>query len=994
MKKTFKILGLTILIPVILLLVAAIIVPSFFKSDIKKALDATLQDYITANVNYDEESLSLSIFRDFPNMQLSIGELSIINQAPFAGDTLISIQELNISLDIKSLLTNNMKINGVYLVEPRVFAQIDKNGFANWDILIPDTTSTDTSSSEIVTQIDHWEVKNGHIEYRDQTSSTLAVIQHLNHSGKGVFGSKINLSAESEAEKIYVSLDNIAYLNDIKLEANNEIEIDGDTYTLGKNNIRLNDLNLFIEGFTTLNEESIDMDLKLNAENNTFKSLVSLIPTVFLEGYEKVEANGDFDLQGMLKGTYTDTQFPLFNFTLNVKDGDLKLPELSKKVSNINFNLELDNQDGIVENTSLDLKNLNLQLANNYIKGRLYAKGGQTYYIDTDLKIDLNLGEIKDFYPLEGNVIQGKLNLNTVAKGIVDLEKNTFPVANGYVNLTDGYVKTPDLNAPLKDINFASTYTSNGTTQDSEVNIKNIKFILDENIFGGEVAVQDFDELNYNIDLNGKIDLEKLFKIFPLEGTTLTGIIDVQSLKSKGNLKAIETENYQLLETSGKAKITNLSYKDDEYLPNGLRITSSNLSFTPEKILLEDYNGFIGNSDVKIEGYVNNYMGYLFGNTDTILGGKMTMNSNQFDVNPFLIEDSTLTETTPTGEESVALIPTDIHFLMNTTMNELIYDDLKLTDFEGILEVVNGSVQMKGVEFRTLGAKFITSGFYDTKDPKHPKYKFNLNILDMPIKEAYTYFSMVKQLAPIAEKIDGFFNTKLEMSGELLSDYMPDMNSLTLSGDLDIIEAIVKSTDVKLLNGIAEKSKLKNISQYKIENERLNVEVKNGKLWVNEFIMNGNDSYLSTQLNIGLADKSINHIVKLDAPSSSLQSNLSSFGLDPDKIGDRINLDFNITGTRDQPKIKLNNVVSGGVKGKVQDKVEEKKEEVKEKVKEDIDKAKQEAEEKAKAEADRLKKEAEEKAKVEAEKAKEKAKEKAADLLKDKGISVPWDKNK
>ena len=45
--------------------------------------------------------------------------------------------------------------------------------------------------------------------------------------------------------------------------------------------------------------------------------------------------------------------------------------------------------------------------------------------------------------------------------------------------------------------------------------------------------------------MNGVLDLEKLMKLSPIEGTTLTGIVNVDELISIGKMSDVEKENYK-----------------------------------------------------------------------------------------------------------------------------------------------------------------------------------------------------------------------------------------------------------------------------------------------------------------------------------------------------------------------------------------------------------------------------------------------------------------
>jgi hypothetical protein len=999
MKKILKISGIVLLVPIALLLLAAIVIPIFFKDDVKRALDKTIENYVDAKISYNSDKISLSVFKDFPNVRFGIGDLSIINKAPFGGDTLLSVSDFGVSLDIKSMLTNNFQINGIDLVNPRVKIKVLENGKASWDIVKSDSTApSDTSTSALAIKIDHWQITNGFVDYDDKSLGLLAVVQDLTHEGSGTIEDIIQLVTTTAAQKVYVSYGGVTYLNQVALDAKTNLDIAGNKYTLKENSLKLNDLTLAFEGWTEV-ADAISMDMSLKTNQNSFKNLVSLIPSVFMEGYENVEANGTFDLSGRVNGTYTDSIYPAFDIKLMVKDADFKHPTLPKKIEQIALNMQVSNTSSNLDQTTIDLKTIGLKMGNNFVNGRLLVKGLNKYFVDTDLKAKINLAEVEEFYPLQGTSLKGLLDFNVVGKGVVDLAKNSFPTLNGYANLSNGFVKSPDFNLPVENINFKSTYVSDGSAKGSSVKLTDISLLLDGDKFGGAVSVSDFDALNFDANLNGKIDLGKLMKVFPIEGTELAGIVNITDFKTKGNMKAIDEERYQDLNTSGKAHIQNLSYKEKEYVPYGLSITDAKIWFTPEKIMIDSYKGFLGKSDMDVKGYLSNYMAFALSDNNAVLGGKMDFTSKNFDSNIFFYETEGAT-TDQTEVSQVYVIPNNIDFTLNGGIGTLLYDDLTLTNFVGEIMIRNGVAFMRDTKFKTLGANFITTGSYDTRDALKPMYDFKLTIDKMSIKEAYAYFNVIKALAPIGNKIDGFFSTEMTLNGVLQQDYMPDLKTLNMRGDLNILEAILKVTDIKTLSALGEKTKALGINNYSIKNALANVIVKDGRLWVSPFTLQAQGVSLTTQLNKSLVDNGISHSMLVDAPSASLKNSISSFGLDANTIGDRIKLNFDVLGTFLNPKIVLKNAnskgVKGVIKGAVEDRIDKGKADAEARAKAELDKAKAEAEQrlkdaetKARAEAERVKAEAEAKAKAEAEKAKAEAKAKLEAELKNKGVKLP-----
>lgn len=997
MKKFLKFIAFTFFGFIGLVLIAMICIPLFFKDEIKQAVDKTIQEYVNANVNYEPGSFSLSLFSDFPNVQVGIDQLSIINKGVFAGDTLVSVDEFRVSLDIKSVLTDDFQVNSVYLNKPNVHAQLDKDGNASWDITFPDSLAPDTSSSSFALNIDKWEIQDGRVKYDDRLNNVLAEVNNLNHTGKGNIAEIISIFTTTEANNVYVNYAGITYLDQVKLDAKTNLDIAGDKYTFKENSLKLNDLKLHFDGFTEILENGIDLDMSLDADESNFKQLLSLIPGVFLEGYEKVEANGVFKLDGKVKGMIEGESTPNFDFNLLVENGDFRYPDLPKQVRDINLDLNVKNVTNNIDATVFNAKKLNLKMGNSSLNGRVLVAGLYDYYVDTDFKANLDVDAFKEYYPLDDHELKGKLFVEAVGKGKVDLENNSFPALNGYINLVDGYFKTKSFSLPVEKVNFISKFSSDGTTAGSQISSKNISMLLDGREFGGEVTVSNFDKINYIADLNGKVDLGKLFQIFPLEGMTISkGDLQVNSFKTQGSMRALEEENYASLKTSGSATLTNFLYTDEEYIKEGLAVTKTNVSFTPDKIMIDSFDGFLGKSDMSISGFVSNYMGYLFSDRNNTLGGTMLLKSKSFNINPIL--------DTPEGEstasESVATevtpIPTNIHFFFDSYINAFVYDDLTLSNFDGDLEIKDGAVLLKNVAFKALGATFKTSGFYDTKNPKSPAYGLELKIGEMPISEAYKYFNVVKALAPLGNKIVGSFNTNVSMSGNLTPDYMPDLNTLTMSGFLDVIKATAKVTDIKALQGIVNTTKLSSVKAFVVENEKMDIQVNNGKLWVKPFLMKGNQANLTTQLNAGIVDNTISHHMLLDVPSTLVKASLSKFGLSNDLVGDRIDFNFDVLGTRQDPKVNFKKAskvaIKDAIKDNAQERVDEAKEEFEKNVEEELEKKKKEAEDKAKTEAEKARKEAEARAKKEADKLKAEAEKKAKeakDKIRDK-IGIPW----
>ena len=104
---------------------------------------------------------------------------------------------------------------------------------------------------------------------------------------------------------------------------------------------------------------------------------------------------------------------------------------------------------------------------------------------------------------------------------------------------------------------------------------------------------------------------------------------------------------------------------------------------------------------------------------------------------------------------------------------------------------------------KTLGGNVTMNGAYNTQNPEKPNFDFKYNVSSFDFAETFEKLNSFATLAPIGKFINGSFNTSLDLKGDLGSDMMPDLSTLSASGFLQTIEGVV--TDLKPLEEVAKK---------------------------------------------------------------------------------------------------------------------------------------------------------------------------------------------
>jgi hypothetical protein len=299
----------------------------------------------------------LSLFRNFPNASVSIEKLSIINKAPFEGDTLVAFDELNLKMSIKELFKGDnepINIDGISSKNGLINVIFNKDGIGNYDIALKDKNNIeDEKSKPLSLKIKDYSVENFKFKYYDEKSKIKMVLDSINHEGTGDFSSsKLDLATKSTA-KVSLDMDKVNYMKNvgISLDAVIGIDLDKSKYTFKENKAKINELPLEFDGFIQLVDAGQQYDLTFKTPTSSFKNFLGLIPAQYSSNLKEVKTSGDFTVAGFAKGLYSETSVPKFNVKIASNNASFQYPNLPKSVKNIIIDTKIINETGVMNDT-------------------------------------------------------------------------------------------------------------------------------------------------------------------------------------------------------------------------------------------------------------------------------------------------------------------------------------------------------------------------------------------------------------------------------------------------------------------------------------------------------------------------------------------------------------------------------------------------------------------------------------------------------------------
>lgn len=503
------------------------------------------------------------------------------------------------------------------------------------------------------------------------------------------------------------------------------------------------------------------------------------------------------------------------------------------------------------------------------------VEAGQTY----DLTFKTPTSDFKNFLGLIPAAYSGDINkVKTTGQFSVDgkvkgnLTETTIPAFDVKIASNNASFQYPDLPKSVKNI-VIDTHIINetGAMNDTYVNLNKLSFSIDQDVFNAKANIRNI-ATNALVDaeLKGTINLANVTKAYPVKlDKPLTGILKAD-VKTKFDMKSVETSQYQNIQNSGIASLTGFNYEGPE-MAKPFKINQAAVAFNPSQIRLNQFDAKTGTSDLQVTGTLDNFYGFVFKNQ--ILKGNFNMNSTKLVVSDFMAPTTTTTEEGKKTTEAVK-IPSFLDCSVTAKAKTVVYDNLNLQDVSGNMVIRDEAVTLNNLKMSIFGGNIGLTGTVSTKG-KTPTFNMNLGLDKVNIAESFTQLDMLKSIAPIAGVINGKLNSTIKLSGDLQQDMTPNLK--TISGDLlgQLLSTTVNEKNSALLTALSSNVKFIDMNKVNLNDVKAALSFKDGKVNVKPFDI----KYQDITVNVGGThgfDQSMNYNLKFDVPAKYLGTEVNN----------------------------------------------------------------------------------------------------------------------
>lgn len=881
--KALKIFAISTGSILLLMFLLPVLFPSKIELEIKKFANQKLNGELAF------KEANLSFFNHFPSLTLSLEEFSLKGSAPFKKDTLVAANEIAFGINLKHLLfKGDVTIDKVFLSDAFVNIKVNEKGEANYNVYNSENKATTKDTAATKLRLDKIIIENTHLVYDDKATKILIDAKGFNYTGKGDLDKSIfDLKTEAHINDFNFTLDKEQYLKNKKVNAEliTKINTNSLSFIFEQNNLKVNKLPIDFVGKLDFLKNGYDLDFKVQSTNSKLNDFFTALPPAYVTWLEKTKVKGNTDLLLTLKGKYiaSTNEKPDLGFSMKIREGEINYKKAQTSATNIflNFDTKLPSLD--VEKLKINIDSVFFNLGKDYVKAIIKTEGLSSPNIDATIKSKINLAQLDQAFGIPNIDVKGLLDVDINSKGVYDKVSKKLPITKGSVAFKNGYIKTNYYPNAIKNINLlASVSDDSGTLKDLKININPASFDFEGKPIYVKANLENLENVKYDIDAKGELDLAKIYKVFSQKGLDLEGYIKAD-VSFKGTQQDATAGNYSKLNNKGTLVLRNIR-TSSEYLPKPFIIKEGLFVFNQDKMNFNNFSAVYGKSDFKMNGYLQNVIDFVLSDK-AILKGNFNVNANYINVDEFMSKsDDKATETASTSN-GVVVIPPNFDLQFNCLAQKVDFDELKLQNLKGNVVINNGKLYLNKSAFDIIGSNVAMDVIYGNEATNKAFFDFKVLAKEFDVKRAYNEIKMFREMASAAENAEGIISLDYKVAGKLNNEMMPIYPSIKGGGTLSVKN--VKMKGFKMFSAVSKKTGKDGIKNPDVSNVDINSTIKNNIITIERFKfkvagfrprIEGTTSF----------DGRLNIKMRLGLPPLGI-----------------IGIPLSVTGTKDNPKVKL-----------------------------------------------------------------------------------------
>lgn len=547
-RRVIKIAGISIGSILLLMFLLPYLFPGFVTTKIKQWAGNSIR----GELNFS--GASLSFFRHFPSLTLSLHDVTLKGAAPFATDTLLAGSEIALGVDLGSLFSEKINIDKVFVNEAYINVLVDEKGNANYAVYNTgnkSNSSASNDSSSAALKIEKILIEKSRLVYNDRSIPMRLNIRDFYYEGTGDLSKAIfDLQTKTQIGSLDFIYDNTPYLVSKKLDAELVTKINTNSLELifEKNNITINQLPVQFNGRFEFLSNGYNIDFKLNSSTNNLASVFTALPAEMVSWMERSEIKGKADISAILRGKYIagDNIMPDISMNMKIRDGYISHSKAPSPVQHLFLNLDAELPQLDMDKLNINIDSAYFTIDDDYFSSHIRWKGMTAPEIYAKVNSAIDLEKWSTAIGLPGITLKGKYQLRLLAEGqyakgarqvsprVTDTIITSIPRFTLHSSLENGFFKYAALPEGLSNISFtADASCADNNYRHVKLGIENINAAALNTYIKGFLRFGQTGENSVDAQLQSIAELSEVKKFLPLDSMEVAGSVKVD-IQSKG----------------------------------------------------------------------------------------------------------------------------------------------------------------------------------------------------------------------------------------------------------------------------------------------------------------------------------------------------------------------------------------------------------------------------------------------------------------------------
>ncbi|MCM1441746.1 MAG: AsmA family protein, partial [Roseburia sp.] len=331
----------------------------FTSEKLTPLVEKAANEYLNADVRIGE--MELTFFSTFPDFGVKVSDARVVSGvfrdttggAGVASDSLMCVEKVLITVDpLAYLKKKKIKVKDFILDNPRIYAFINADGEANWNVydMASDTTVADSGTVEeeseaLLLDIKNVRIRGGYLVFDDRSTDLYFRLEDLNAGVDGNFlGRTADLQLNLNARNILFWQEGKLLVKKLAFGVETGMSIDRDSflYRLDKAVFEVNGMKFGAGGTVKADtlQRLLDVDVKYGIHIPSLKTLIDLIPEAVLQKDKEADIRGDVLCTGDIRGQYGKKNVPLITAFFRIKDGYVAYEGMPSRIEELNTDFE------------------------------------------------------------------------------------------------------------------------------------------------------------------------------------------------------------------------------------------------------------------------------------------------------------------------------------------------------------------------------------------------------------------------------------------------------------------------------------------------------------------------------------------------------------------------------------------------------------------------------------------------------------------------------